>query len=249
MVLLIFQLTSESRGLGGSGAGSGCSPCLAGGGTVAGGGIPSTLPSMLPSTSRRSGPGTHSWHPVTAEPPVKSEPGACKPPSAAGCRVQRACWLHPQSSVSWRSLRFPGDAKGRQRRWRGARWALLLLAPLLPPSEVSPVPGSPSEQDGSHPPLPLPGERHPGGCPWDSAAAFRPCCPRRRQGRGMCAGTRPGQSVRVVGGTSGRLRGEAGSFWGLGTSKAPANASPFAKELQVPRLSSWHRAVWQQRWG
>lgn len=69
-----------------------------------------------------------------------------------------------------------------------------------------------SEQDGSDP---LPGEQHPGRCHWDSVSAFHPVL---NPGARQCRHTALSKH-RVVWGTRNGLCGQAGSFWGLATSK------------------------------
>lgn len=239
---MIFQLTSESRGLGGSQAGAGCTPCLARGGIIAGVGIQSALLLTFPLISRRSGPGAHPWHPVTSKPPVKNEPGACKPfgswlqgsKSLLIPTALRGPWgpprpavLHPQShcSVSRRSLCFPGVTKGRRWSWHVTRWALSANASPCPCSSPQqypqcPVPGSPSVGAGWIASTSAAAwGTAPGKVPLGLGGCISPCFKPRCQGRGMCPGAQPHQSTGVVWRTSKRLRGQAGSFWGPGNQR------------------------------
>ena len=138
---------------------------------VAGGGIQSTLRSMLPLTSRRSGPGAHSWHRTTSKSPVKNEPGACKPlgswlqgakslliphslpwplgsPHAQQSCIPKATALSPgEACTSQASLRENGGAGTSH---AGLCRLMLLLAPCSSPQRCPqcPVPVSPSVRAG-----------------------------------------------------------------------------------------------------
>lgn len=175
------------------------------------------------------------------------EPADTPQPSVAPGFPLRPAVQHAQShrSVSQRSLHFPGMLRengGTGTSHAGLCQLTLLLAPCSSPwrRPRCPMPGVPlsqSRMDGI-PLCPLPGQQHSGRCRWDSAAAFHPVLNPDARG-GDCVQAHGLAKASLVWGTSKRLHGQAGSFWGPGNRLMLSPSLKSCRYLSSQILIQW----------